>query len=931
MSIIGIDFGTTKSIAMHRGKLIRDKQGRERIPSLVLIDPQEDVFVGWDAASHPQRYEVDYTSISSIKRILGKENGHAWTTTQIQEIAALILSEVRATAQEFLDRPVEEAVIAIPANFDINQRCAISDAAEIAGIKALRLINEATAAAVTFQYGRQKSGASADETVLVFDFGGGTLDVSLVNIGEGICEVRSNAGDGVLGGDDFDQVIIDHIIETARHHIGISLEISQIGSQMIRQAAKQAKAELSSATATRIYLPGIIRTGSNKFVDIDLTLTRDTFEQLGSSLIKRAETVVEEALTGSEVGVRDIGSVLMLGGTSRIPAIRGMLANVVGKRFELNVEPETCVAKGVSLLADIYAGYRADLLLLDIVPQTLSVATVGDASASLIRKNTTIPTRVTDTFTTTENNQEQIEINIFEGEASRVSDNIYLGKLTLSDIPPSPKGVPEIEVTFEVDANRLLTASARHVGTGRDTKATLTAPFRLNDAQRKVLTRKVAAERERFDKRGLISQKVITEVKQAIGSETIHQDAAALAKGVTALLHDDSNLMTDGQKYNLREGTKLIADYVERRVDDQHIVRLMQAINNELEVVVVEAIVSKVGEFCRDATFVDWVGRTAKALYSSEELKRSMKELESLCTARFGDLFTTVHATGFEPFEKVVARLRNSVSEVLCFLLIRSARSHPPWATIEHLVIRADSLSSKLVQILAFAELTPERPPWRRGIAAAMLNRLMPPNPEQLPHFIGLWQLETDDEVKVKLRDCISHIFEQDWYAHFVQLDEGLKAGWVAKPEIRSVLREALIEAAAKYNGKILLNILGELEEIVDESSFDHLAAFLPHVRHEEYLSKMIRVLGRCKSVRGLRTLSEYLIHPSCRVRAAARFALDECGTFDYEVHTRFFDLIDSVIEEDRSLTLRERLFLFSYQRRDDALTNVVDALNNRK
>lgn len=489
--IIGIDFGTTKTIAAATTEksrvptltiasfntdgspivkfgqpgtkdgtsfVIPDRRGRNSMPSLVLITPEteKNVFVGWEAKENSNRYKIDHLTISSIKRFLGKEHKSrwGWVHEHPEAVAGLILARLKLELEHQLGEKVEEVVIAIPANYNINQRCAVKQAAEFAGLKVLRLINEATAAAFYYQSIRPQ-----EKTLLIFDFGGGTLDVSVVEIGEGVCEVKATAGDGQLGGDDFDQVLLNYVLQNVFSDINDFNSLELFEQLVLREAVTKAKIELSTAHSTRIYLPGFIRSNSNLPQLLDITIDREKFITLSRNLLKRAEEVIKSAMTDARIEKPD--AVLIIGGGSRIPAVRELVHRVVGVEPFVGVDPETCVAQGAAIQAGIMSGKITNKLLLEVVPKSLSIETLGGLATEIIEKNTKIPTRKSEIFSTTEDNQTEVTIKTYAGESRRASDNIFLGSLTLSGIKPAPRGTMGIEVMFDIDANGLLIVSAK--------------------------------------------------------------------------------------------------------------------------------------------------------------------------------------------------------------------------------------------------------------------------------------------------------------------------------------------------------------------------------------------------------------------------------------------------------------------------------------
>ena len=490
---IGIDFGTSKSCVavLESGSpiVIPDSSGRRTLPSVVLVDPDDKLHIGWDAVNNPLRYRSRSFTISSVKRLMGRNEERRWGTlkTYPQEISALIIALLKVRADVRCEEDITTAVIAVPAHYDIHQRWATMQAAEIAGFSGVRLVNEATAAVIAY-----KKDSEVEESILVFDFGAGTLDVSVVEYGEGIAEVKASAGDDQLGGDDFEQLIVRWALESIGKKIG-TIELDDFQQLVLSEAARQAKVELSSRSETTIFLPGFVQT-SRGTTDLDLRLDRATFETLAKPLFDRAEEVLRQALRDSGFSSARASKLLLIGGTGRIPRIRKMLKEAVGVEIITGLDPESGVCEGACILAGIFNGSYKDFLLLDVTPASYSVGLLGDVASVLIPRNSTIPTKKTASFTTTEDNQTELTVRIFQGERPLTKQNIYVGQVRLTGLPSAKSGTPAIEVCFDIDAHGTLCVSATDRATGKNVAAVLESPYRLNPAQLKVLQRKVQKE-----------------------------------------------------------------------------------------------------------------------------------------------------------------------------------------------------------------------------------------------------------------------------------------------------------------------------------------------------------------------------------------------------------------------------------------------------
>lgn len=505
--IIGIDFGTTKCVAAivdgQTPRPIIDRHGHAHIPSLVLVSPDGELAVGWEAQNHRRRYETEYITINSIKRAVGRqgESGWAWWKTRPQEVAALILGRLKLEVEASLGHAVTKAVIAIPAHFNINQRWAVKQAAEIAGFDVVRLLNEATAAGL--RYGLRSTarpGYDDTEKLLVFDFGGGTLDVSVLEIADrqGVYEVKAIAGDGQLGGDDFDQVIIDFIRDQLRKTAGASVEFTTGRNTVLREAAIRAKIDLSSSTQARIHLPGFLSASQGIRHDVDIRITAEHFRSLSSNLLARVTPVVDRALADAYLRPEQVSTVLVTGGASRMPEVQHVLRKVFGSATYIGAYGDSVVAEGAAIQAAVLRGTMKRVLLLDVCSASLGIETLGGATTVLIPRNTTIPTKRTEIFSTTQDNQDTVVVRAVQGERKLARENELVGKLELTGIRPGPRGAAPITVTFEIDANGVEQVTALDTATGRQEHLQLVSSFRLSPTQMRAIQQAVASQLRKF-------------------------------------------------------------------------------------------------------------------------------------------------------------------------------------------------------------------------------------------------------------------------------------------------------------------------------------------------------------------------------------------------------------------------------------------------
>ena len=497
--IIGIDLGTTNSCVavMEGGKptVIANTEGARTTPSVVAFTKTGERLVGEPAKR--QAVTNAEKTISSIKRHMGTDykveiDGKKYTP---QEISAMILQKLKSDAENYLGEKVTEAVITVPAYFSDAQRQATKDAGKIAGLDVKRIINEPTAAALAYGLDNEK-----EQKIMVYDLGGGTFDVSIIEIGDGVIEVLSTNGDTHLGGDDFDQKIIDWMVAEFKNANGVDLSTDKMAMQRLKEAAEKAKKELSSATTTNINLP-FISMNANGPLHFDMNLSRAKFDELTHDLVERTAIPVQNALKDAGITAADLGKVLLVGGSTRIPAVQEKVKQLTGHEPNKSLNPDECVALGASVQGGKLAGDAGagDILLLDVTPLSLSIETMGGVATRLIERNTTIPTKKSQIFSTAADNQSAVDINVVQGERQFARDNKSLGQFRLDGIAPAPRGIPQIEVTFDIDANGIVNVSAKDLGTGKEQHITITAGSNMSDDEIDKAV-KEAAEYEAQDK-----------------------------------------------------------------------------------------------------------------------------------------------------------------------------------------------------------------------------------------------------------------------------------------------------------------------------------------------------------------------------------------------------------------------------------------------
>jgi|GEM_PF-386663 len=953
--IIGIDFGTTKSIVSsyvgRQPRILVDQFDHSTMPSVVLITPSEQKYVGWEAKNHPDRYRGKYVTVASVKRKLGlaSESTWLWWKGYPQEIAAYIFAELKAIAEYNLGQEVRKAVIGIPSHFNANQRFATKQAAEIAGLEPLRIVNEATAVAIL--YGHKRSSDGKEANFLVFDFGGGTLDVSVVTCGEGIYEVLAITGDSHLGGNDLDRMISDLLLRSQKEKFSSDNIVVGSGSALeLDELAEEIKKQLSGRTQVEIHRPGFVKVGKKCF-DLRFHMDRATFEKQVHGFLERARHEISSALSEARLGVKDLDAILLTGGTCRIPCVQDLIHQELrhqGVPLPVIQQDECAVANGTAILAGVFGGDIDEVVLLDVVPSTLSVELQGGTSAPIVVKNTTIPTEHSKTFTTTEDNQTQVAISVLEGERKLVKDNLKLGYLRLSGLLPAPAGVAQVMVTFSIDVNGFLNVRAQDQATGASRQATFTAPCHLNEAQMRTLRNKVQLYLTK--KRIPIAMKSIdTLVKES--SRFMDKETISRLRGYQETL--ETQLATENPVRELLSAIQSAVTQLEKAI--KAINSLEDGIQLMRDQCQHTGCLSQSLEYLQKGIFL-LLTELRKGTLTDELIERvesdfaRVRALVGRIEALEEDLSALLERSQSVPDQSLCLRIASNVEEAKAKFQIfkdpdqafREAEAIFQSAFVETYLRSNQNISCQLSQGPLEIELKKVAP----RIKDLLLTDLRNPSVTTQRH--ALEKLEaghpflTNELSPSEWREVFEHLSPREWWrlkTLFLGCLEQLSSNdlcdaYLKDPFIKTALRtdqayEGLRKKVEKELNKRVAAASPTAEEVREtfmltgESSIPTLLDLLNRESVTEVKIATLEVLGKVPSPKSILPVFQLIPSAERVVQDAALSCLKAHEVFLDRDMQKLSELVVKRLDE-RSMTIKDQLLLCAYSRRYKALREVI-------
>lgn len=914
---IGIDFGTSKSCVavLKNGApvVITDFKGHRTSPSVVLVDPDDKLHIGWEAVNNPLRYRSRSFTISSVKRLMGTIEQVQWGTlkTYPQEISSLIIALLKAHADAHCGHDIQTAVIAVPAHYNLHQRWATLQAAEIAGFANVRLINEATAAVLAYKVNNE-----TEESILVFDFGAGTLDVSVVEWGQGVAQVKSSAGDDRLGGDDFDQIIVRFALDDIERKIG-KVELDSFQKMVLCEAARQAKEELTSSLETTLFRPGFVQTAGGP-IDLNLRLDRGVFKTACKPLLERAKQVLNLALLDSQLSNARPSKLLLIGGTSRIPCVREMVRQVVGLEAITGLDPESGVCEGACILSGTLNGSIRNLVLLDVTPTSYSVGLKDDSASVLIPRNATIPTRKTAAFTTTEDNQTELTVRVFQGERQKTSQNSFVGEVRLTGLPLAKAGVPAIEVCFDIDVHGTLRASATDGATKKNVTAVLESPYRLNPGQLKVLQRKVQKEI------GTLRNAEVNRRKLEAEGEARGQ-ALRLAEHIGDLLQEFEGQVPTPSRVLLNSGIAVIREYLAANASAADLSVLAASLRSTFEDAVLNLVVRELESITQSRSCAEWQ-RSASNKRTKTDCISSIAELKAILQVNLDRLASLLRRPDPRTFwQRLPTDPTAGLQPVSIFVLTQFFGFRPTAAQLRTM----RKSNRELLRILALATIAGGS----RSNFASSTGQVLREEFDGTDCFFLLEYLspEMEPHLRSTVEDCLAHMpigtWRSAWRACHYQPEFVQKnpiAGQGISREIGEILR-------GPANPTLQLDAVDDLERLGVERCGPVIAEMVIGAVDSKVKSRLLSLLGDWKQPQTIILLFQAIANEHGEVSAVAMKALRKRESELAGDLSQLLRLAERILPSGNGPTLKERFLLWWLGRKNPSLRNLIRFLISGK
>lgn len=921
---VGIDFGTTKSVvAVLKGcvpTVLPDENGRRYMPSIVAVAPDQSLRVGWDALNLPalDRWSSRFFTISSIKRSLGHLGKAKWGEFDAypQEIAALILSRLKLYAEARLNSEITGVVLAMPAYFNINEKYALLEAAEVAGLRVLRVIHEPTAAALAYGWLRERN-----ESVAVFDFGGGSFDISILEIGEGVVEVKSTHGDTHIGGLDLTQAIVEYARGEFKRQEGLDIASHPEAMARLHEAAEQAKCELSSRSEVSLSLPYVVI--GPPAIHLDIGLSREHLEELTAPVQKRIADCCRQALADSGLSTSEIDNVIMIGAATRTPSIASIAREVFQREPLRSLDPTEAVAMGAAVQAGVLAHEIVDILLLDVIPLTIGVEDADGVMMRMIPRNTTIPTRKSEKLVTSEDNQREIRIRLCQGEREIAADNIFIGEIVIRDLPPAPKGLLAVEVTFDLEGNGILRVQAKNLTSGQIVDTVTERPSCcLNEAQKKVLSRKVEAElrleRERI---------------KAWLDERGREDADGFAKKIVRFVGQAALAMDAPTAMRLKEGERLIQDFVERRASADDLKALIARIKIVFDQAAVDRLLQALDRLWSSEAFRIWAEESGRPDYVAE----SSTSFDRFENAGLGKIAAVREAFEFAVSDDganigrrfLIDAVAPSRNRRLCLELVASCFPLPNINIPDWAVEESDADGPLRAVLTALARRA--RRPGKRSRPWDRICRLS--DGSDVVTLLEAVAAEREYMVGQTLAEAVFDKFGDSIWKTFSDTDWPARERLLASPIARRLAARSAARALSGVNAPDAIKVLDETgvegsEDLIRENLPRFLLLRLEDPKLEERVKVMaIDAASKTEGKPPVEPVLAFSADRSPAVREKARLCLRQWESAMDAAESRLFNLAKKLGEENRAPRMFEKRFLKKISKERPGLRLAADRL----